>query len=508
MNSPLDDRIRRLMQRAVSDAPQPPRFPMEQALASVPDRRASSWVVAVGSAAAAIVLIGGAAWMFGGDDVAPVRTEAPAPETTAPPTASSTTVVPAAEAPGASEVTTTTVWEATTTTIPPVPTSLGSTWERVPAAESLENGWMAAVIEGVPGLVAVGGTDDGFDARVWMSADGVAWSRVESDAFGGDGYQAMIDVVSSPLGLVAVGYDEDQAAVWLSPDGNAWSRVPGNEDAFAAASMDRIAVGGPGLVAVGNSEDDAAAFWVSADALTWTRVLVDDRRTTVVDVTAHNGLLVAVGYSNHGSEEGTVSLFPVVDLKPEVWFSSDGLSWERLANDAIPTGPGTLGDYGGWMQAVTGSDDGLVAVGSATWTSVDGSEWTLAGTEFYSHSGPPLLLLGGSATVTAAGSRLVATFVTSDILWASEDGGTTWHESAEFDGGFLEVAERRSASELTYGTLTHVIRTANRLVAVGSFVEWSSTEDIGGRCNQDPGDGSLGSCRSDAAIWIGTWNEE
>jgi hypothetical protein len=50
-----------------------------------------------------------------------------------------------------------------------------------------------------------------------------------------------------------------------------------------------------------------------------------------------------------------------------------------------------------------------------------------------------------------------------------------------------------------------LIVAGDRLLAVGKFVEWSGSEPIGGVCYVDPGDGSLGSCRADAAVWIGAW---
>jgi hypothetical protein len=64
MSSPLDDRIRHLVQRAVANAPPPPRFPVAQALTSVPERRLPAWVIATAAALGTIVLIGGAAWLF------------------------------------------------------------------------------------------------------------------------------------------------------------------------------------------------------------------------------------------------------------------------------------------------------------------------------------------------------------------------------------------------------------------------------------------------------------
>ena len=68
---------------------------------------------------------------------------------------------------------------------------------------------MNSVTAGGPGLVAVGsvGNDDGTDAAVWTSVDGLIWSRVAHDeaVFGGSGRQKMHSVTAAGPGLVAVG---------------------------------------------------------------------------------------------------------------------------------------------------------------------------------------------------------------------------------------------------------------------------------------------------------------
>ena len=91
---------------------------------------------------------------------------------------------------------------------------------------------------------------------------------------GGAGNQRMFSVTVGGPGLVAVGRDESggdsDAAVWISVDGITWSRVPDDEAIFGGAGtqvMVGVTVGGPGLVAVGwdgSSGDLNAAVWVEA----------------------------------------------------------------------------------------------------------------------------------------------------------------------------------------------------------------------------------------------------
>ena len=114
------------------------------------------------------------------------------------------------------------------------------------------------------------------DAAVWISVDGITWSRVPDDEaiFGGAGTQVMVGVTVGGPSLVAVGFDEsgqvEDAAVWTSPDGITWLRVPHDEAVLGGAGHQRmvsVTVGGPGLVAVGwdgSSGDLNAAVWVEA----------------------------------------------------------------------------------------------------------------------------------------------------------------------------------------------------------------------------------------------------
>jgi hypothetical protein len=139
---------------------------------------------------------------------------------------------------------------------------------------------MLSVTAGGPGLVAVGSEDGdpiGSDAAVWVSADGVTWTRVPHDetVFGGSGIHGpkehrMVSVTVRDLGLVAVGwtgFDElgwDEA-VWTSPDGIAWTVLPqANTPDNGYVKMWAVTVGPSGLVAVGEEHGDgnaSAAVW-------------------------------------------------------------------------------------------------------------------------------------------------------------------------------------------------------------------------------------------------------
>jgi hypothetical protein len=213
----------------------------------------------------------------------------------------------------------------------------GLTWSRVPHDEEVFGGedvqrvWSVTV--GGPGLVAVGvaGPSPDVDGAVWTSVDGETWTRVPHDeaVFGGDGVQWMWSVVEGGPGLVAVGYDESgadgdkEAAVWTSTDGEAWTRVPQDAAVFGGAGEQRmwgVAATDAGLVAVGadgSGGDFDGAVWTSVDGISWAR-LPDaeaslggpgDQTMTYVAVVGPD--LVAVGYEGPSDEaDGAVWTAP------------------------------------------------------------------------------------------------------------------------------------------------------------------------------------------------------
>lgn len=186
-------------------------------------------------------------------------------------------------------------------------------------------------------------------------------------------------IVQGGPGLVAVGTDQVQrivgtAAVWTSPDGVNWNRVEHHGDVFHdkdVVEMLAVTAGGPGLVAVGSSGEFGAAAWTSVDGLTWQRIPHDDdifgeRWPIMQGVTAGGPGLVAVGH-DLSIGEGVAA----------VWTSADGIAWQRIAHKKVFAGSDTVG-----MRAVAAGGPGLVAVGfdasreaAAVWTSVDGIEW-------------------------------------------------------------------------------------------------------------------------------------
>lgn len=240
-----------------------------------------------------------------------------------------------------------------------------------------------------PGLVAAGvmHDEDGFSPAVWTSTDGLEWTRVSPDpaTLERPGYGGIAALTAGPDRLVAVGYGWSNAAIWTSVDGTQWSPIPNDDDLFGDASgasyrtIDDIVAFEGGFVAVGMAEDGdnaRASVWLSADGMTWSRHdALPDRATTGYQA------MRSVAISNG-------SLIAVgVDAPgdtPAVWSSNDGDEWILLRRGAHFGGRGTLGAAYTELRAVIATDDGLFAVGSiqesafldgAVWSSTDGFSW-------------------------------------------------------------------------------------------------------------------------------------
>ncbi len=241
------------------------------------------------------------------------------------------------------------------------------------------------------GFVAVGSDDSGgdADAAVWVSPDGLTWTRIPHDesVFGGEADQLptqfMISVAAFDGGLVAVGESssafEINAAMWTSPNGLSWTRVPPDESIFDdAVTLDVTAFdGGLAVAGIDVSDGDAdAAVWTSADGVDWKRVSHDeaifggDGDQMMVSIASFDGGLVAVGFDQVGRGDAAV------------WMSSDGVTWTRVSHDESIFGAGETGSAE--MTAVAAFDVGLVAGGieqrdgdvdAVVWATSDGLTW-------------------------------------------------------------------------------------------------------------------------------------
>jgi hypothetical protein len=160
----------------------------------------------------------------------------------------------------------------------------GLNWSQVPHDEAIFGGADTQLMRSADamdlGIVAVAYDKLGGDrdAAVWTSPDGFNWSRVPHDeaVFGGDHSQEMNAVAAMGSSLVAVGYQmaggEQDAVVWVSPDGLNWTRVSHDEAIFGGEGdqeMRSVVAVDSRLFAVGHTgppgDWDAAVWYWTPD---------------------------------------------------------------------------------------------------------------------------------------------------------------------------------------------------------------------------------------------------
>ncbi|MBU1494054.1 MAG: hypothetical protein KJ956_08815 [Actinobacteria bacterium] len=317
-------------------------------------------------------------------------------------------------------------------------------WTRVSIdSEEGHQSWMSSVVALDARLVAVG-TDllnGDADAAVWVSSDGLTWSRVPHDevTFGGDGWQSMHAVAAFDGGVVAVGEDRGSdgghiGAVWVSTDGVSWRRVR-DESAFKGSQGQTIydlVAHGSRIVAVGvdiprteggqalQGDLGGAAVWISDDGSTWTRIAPDqfaaDTTRLIHAVASRGTAVVAVGFGQ-----------TLTTVNPAVWISTEGLSWRSVESEVLQSPVAES------MTALTATSSGFVAMGSsgidvAVWTTANGTDWERVALDPNVFGGT----LQDHLTVTsveAFGRGLVAVgHVSTDndledaVVWISPDG--------------------------------------------------------------------------------------
>jgi hypothetical protein len=243
----------------------------------------------------------------------------------------------------------------------------GAKWMLVPTTSTAPLPPLVATTRWREGVMAFG-TRGHFS--VWSSTDSRNWRRVATAGapFAGGG---VTDVVDGGPGLVAVGYREDPGEtsepvaglVWTSVDGVAWS-LAGDEHLFDLSEGNLTAVtrGGPGLIAAG-ADIDGSVLWISTDGLRWTRLPRDSvfRAAAITALTEFAGGMLALG-----------ARFP--DSAPLAWRSSNGQTWVREVGDrafGLRSGVADVTQFRSMLVAV-GSDSS----GAAIWTSLDGRAWT------------------------------------------------------------------------------------------------------------------------------------
>lgn len=228
---------------------------------------------------------------------------------------------------------------------------------------------VASITAGGPGFVAVGSGGRRSRARVWTSADGVAWTSQPDALF----LSFSLDlVVRSGDDLFAFGRGHEGVQVWRSTNGRSWTTLESRD--LEWAHINDVAVVDGTMIAVGSIDDPesaetGSAAWRSTDGVAWQRVPAPAGLEEVWQVVARDSTLVAIGRWPHLSG-------------PLISYSIDlGDTWQQAQAD-VQFG---IDGPGGGLVTLAANDGRFVAVGyregagdhePIALTSVDGSSWT------------------------------------------------------------------------------------------------------------------------------------
>jgi hypothetical protein len=211
-------------------------------------------------------------------------------------------------------------------------------------------------------VVALGGqlfgfTNPNMDTRlvpdmrppiIWRSADGVAWTEVDSPSWQDAWHDAAPDAIAGTY-----------------PDG--WDRAQHD----VPLGLVDVAGGPDGLVAIGNSfGTDAMAPIIlhSPDGLAWISVALPTGSDSALlnSVVAHDGRFVIAGASGVWTDPASATA--------AAWYSDDGLTWVRATVEPDEFGLTAGAEFGPLWAA----DDGLVTcrgnreMGAGGWRYMDG----------------------------------------------------------------------------------------------------------------------------------------
>ncbi|MGH9113396.1 MAG: sialidase family protein, partial [Acidimicrobiales bacterium] len=216
------------------------------------------------------------------------------------------------------------------------------------------------------------------------------------------------------------------AATWTAADGRSWERhavEPAHkgvsEGLSAAVHTDDgdFAVGW-----VGDGAESDAALW-RHDGDEWARsapeAMAGTHEQWAFDVAAGDGGILVAGGENVWGE-----------VRPRLWFSSDGASWE-----SVDGGPGGAFDAAGGesVRRVSAAGSGFVAVGSvdvdndqdgAVWYSPDGRSWSRVEAPTLGGAGRQELqsVTWTGKVVVAGGYRTNGNGQGQPFVWRSADG--------------------------------------------------------------------------------------
>jgi hypothetical protein len=222
--------------------------------------------------------------------------------------------------------------------------SNGSTWTE----RARWTGFVADVVEGGPGFIAVGsqaGLDYLYGALAWSSADGITWT--DSPPVPGATASGMLAVIPFEDGFLAVGAARDEnggvdGRVWRSDDGVLWNQTQGAN--LEGSGLSGIILSHGRLLAASSTtlhttiygEVDRIGIRSSDDGSTWSQPYAPECCGQMLDI-VDTGIDLLALYRYY-VPEGPAGVGLLRSLDGVTWGEigapplEEGVLWERLLN--------------------------------------------------------------------------------------------------------------------------------------------------------------------------------
>jgi hypothetical protein len=278
-----------------------------------------------------------------------------------------------------------------------------------------------------------------FGAVVLEPATGVgSWGPVEDALSLGDSglninpnniHRDFFAVASTPYGLVASSTD----GLWISVDeGHIWEPFVRDQVVFQPeSSFARIAHSPTGTLVIdtnGDSPNPQNNAWFSTDGVTWTPTeLLPTEPSRIL-------WLVPIADGFLGMTQS-----PVQGVKPAVFHTVDGTSWEPIPPDAPDIRFWSIVEtpFGYYGTATTGDTQSV-------WYSPDGLDWQRE-----------VLAIDGPGLIEMAGSSLGVVVVSQEARERQFDPAPEWTMWYSSDGvEFVEVEDPGFTERLTFYSVT------------------------------------------------------
>lgn len=223
----------------------------------------------------------------------------------------------------------------------------------------------------------------GPDLRPWVD---IRWERLDPPAMGGNQSQTLTGIVRGGPGLAVLGRDADgdqgaetsMAAVWTSPDGREWNKARVVDRVMAPDTASAHVIGAiPGALVIGGSVccqfEEQRAMWWSDDGLAWERLVLPLEMMGVTFLSIAGGPhgFVGAGVSLQGNPNDPTEI-------GELWTSPNGRDWSEVDPVAADIGRGAVidVDWTGTHWLAVGKQDAGETWDGAVWRSPDLAGWS------------------------------------------------------------------------------------------------------------------------------------